>query len=316
MNKIIRIEQPVNAPLNLTWIINNICTNHCSYCATNLHMGKNHNYEWDNALRFFEMLFEKYPRIHCSVSGGEPSVSPFFPEICKLFYDRGHTIGVTTNLAKPVRYWKELAPYLNYASISWHVQFIDPNFLEKALAVADLIPTNVRVLMLPGQWEQCVNAYNELSKIDKFTTEPVRIQDKRGMDTTAHVYNIEQQIWFEQNRPTNEGKMLHLTRKDVPGLGAMYFFEDGTSIENANTTDLVNSGLTHFKGYDCEIGLKSLYIDYNGKVFAGNCCVCGPLGTINDPENISWPTKPLKCSVNLCHCDTDVSINKRIPNVL
>ena len=142
------------------------------------------------------------------------------------------------------------------------------------------------------------------------------IQDKRGMDSSAHVYNVAQQIWFEQNRPENEEKMKHLPNKDVPGLGAMYFFKDGTSMENANTTDLVNSGLTHFKGYDCEIGLKSLYIDYNGTVFAGNCCVGGPLGTINDPDNISWPTKSIKCSINLCHCDTDVSINKRIVDVL
>jgi organic radical activating enzyme len=312
MKKIIRIQQPDNAPLNLTWIINNICTNHCSYCATNLHMGKNHNYAWANALRFFEMLFERYPKIHCSVSGGEPSVSPFFPEICKLFYERGHTIGVTTNLAKPVRYWRELAPYLQYASISWHSQFIDINFLEKTLAVAELIPTNVRVLMLPGQWEQCVNAYDKLSKIDKFTTEPVRIQDKRGMDTSAHVYNVPQQIWFEQNRPSNVGKMLHLNREDVAGLGAIYYFNDNTRLTNSNTTDLVNSGLTNFNGYTCEIGLKSLYIDYNGKVFAGNCCVGGTLGSINEPENISWPTQPITCNVNLCHCDTDVSINKWI----
>ena len=170
--------------------------------------------------------------------------------------------------------------------------------------------------MLPGQWEQCVTVYNKLSKIDKFTIEPVMIQDKRGMDSGAHVYNIPQQIWFEQNRPDNTAKMLHLTRKDVAGLGATYFFQDGTSIENANTTDLVNSGLTHFKGYDCEIGLKSLYIDYNGTVFAGNCCVGGPLGSINNPENIKWPIHSVKCNVKLCHCDTDVSINKRITNVL
>ena len=312
MNKIIRVQQPDNAPLNLTWIINNICTNHCSYCATNLHTGRNHNYEWANALRFFEMLFERYPKIHCSVSGGEPSVSPFFPEICKLFYERGHTIGVTTNLAKPVRYWKELAPYLNYASISWHSQFVDINFLEKTLAVAELIPTNVRILMLPRQWEQCVAAYNKLANIDKFTTEPVRIQDKRGMDTSAHVYNVPQQIWFEQNRPNNKDKMRHLTIKNNTGIGATYYFNDASSLTNPNITDLVNSGLTYFKGYTCEIGLRSLYIDYNGTVFAGNCCVGGPLGSINEPAHINWPTKPIECNVNLCHCDTDVMINKWI----
>ena len=312
MNKIIKVQQPKNAPLNLSWIINNICTNHCSYCALNLHTGKNHNYEWENAIRFFELLFERYPKIHCSVSGGEPSVSPFFPEICKIFYEKGHSIGVTTNLAKPIRYWQEIAPYLDYASISWHSQFVDPNFLDKALAVAELIPTNVRVLMLPGHWQQCVNAYEKFAQIDKFTSEPVRIQDKRGMDTTAHVYNVKQQIWFEQNIPTYSGKMKHLKHKHKPGVGAQFYFDDETSLRNPNITDLVNRGLTNFKGYTCEIGLKSLYINYDGYVFAGNCLVGGLLGSINDPDNITWPTEPVTCNVNICHCDTDVMINKWI----
>jgi hypothetical protein len=152
----------------------------------------------------------------------------------------------------------------------------------------------------------------KLSKIDKFTIEPVRIQNKRGMDTSAHVYTVPQQIWFEQNRPDNTNKMTHLSIKNVPGLGATYYFADNTQAGNSNTTDLVNSGLTNFNGYTCEIGLKSLYIDYNGKVFAGNCCVGGPLGSINDPDDIAWPTTPIKCNVNLCHCDTDVIINKWI----
>lgn len=312
MTRIIRVEQPNNAPLQLSWIINNICTNHCSYCPTNLHTGKNHNYEWNNAKRFFELLFERYPRIHCNVSGGEPSVSPFFPDICKTFHERGHSIGVTTNLAKPIRYWQELAPYLEYASISWHVEFIDPNFLDKALAVADLIPSNIRVLMLPSKWQACVDAYEKFAKIDKFTVEPVRIQNKKGSDNTAHIYNITQQIWFEQNIPSYKGKMLHLQRKDKPGIGAHYHFDDGTFLRNPNATNLVNMGLTNFNGYNCEIGLKSLYIDYNGTVFAGNCCVGGPLGNINEPDHIIWPTQSIKCNINLCHCDTDVMINKWI----
>lgn len=36
----------------------------------------------------------------------------------------------------------------------------------------------------------------------------------------------------------------------------------------------------------------------------------------NAPLNLTLATRPIKCTVNLCHCDTDVSINKRIDNVL
>ena len=60
MKRIIQVIQPDTAPLHLTWIINNICTNACSYCPENLHNGSNHNYDWENARKFFKLLFEKY----------------------------------------------------------------------------------------------------------------------------------------------------------------------------------------------------------------------------------------------------------------
>ena len=155
-NKIIRIRQPDDAPMHLTWMINNICQNSCSYCPPNLHDGKNHYYEWENAKRFFEMLFEKYPRIHCSVSGGEPSMSPFFRDICKIFHEAGHTIGVTSNAAKSVEYWEDISTYLNYISFSWHAQFPDKNFIEKVTAASLKTLVSVRVMMLPSKWDECL----------------------------------------------------------------------------------------------------------------------------------------------------------------
>jgi 2-iminoacetate synthase ThiH len=52
---IIEIKQQVPA-MYLTWVINNICTNACSYCHPNLHTGTNHNYDWSHAEEFIDQV--------------------------------------------------------------------------------------------------------------------------------------------------------------------------------------------------------------------------------------------------------------------
>jgi len=313
MNKIIRVQQPDNAPMHLTWMINNICTNHCSYCPPNLHEGKNHHYEWENAQRFFKMLFERYPKIHCSVSGGEPSLSPFFPDICKLFYEAGHTIGLTSNAAKPASYWRDIAPYLDYISFSWHPEFPDKNFLEKVVAAARQILVTVRIMMLPSKWEESIAMFNEASARWEFITEPVKIIPYNDTDPNASVYTEEQLAWFNDNHGNQKERSLkHLMPIMPANIMANYHFDDGTVVHDANASDWVNRGFTNFNGYTCEIGKKSLFVRPNGIIYLGNCLVGGKIGNINQPEKIIWPTDNIKCNIDICSCSSDVNINKWI----
>jgi len=311
--KIIRVKQADDAPFHLTWIINNICTNACSYCPTSLHTGKNHNYDWGNARRFFQTLFEKYPKVHCSIAGGEPSLSPFLPELVKIFYDHNSTVGMTSNAAKTVGYWKEIAPYLTYIGFSWHPEFVDDKFLEKALTVAEHTPVTVRVMMHPAHWDKCVKAYYKFVDTPGFEVENVRVLDW-GSDTdrSASKYTPEQLEWFDNN--SRKTKMItHQVYNHKPKLGNDVDFQmNNGEFERNHTIDYINKGMTNFYGYQCEIGLKSLFIGWDGKIRRGNCSTGGVIGNINDPNNIMWPDKPIICDLNICHCTTDVKINKWI----
>ena len=336
MKKIIKIQQPPDAPMHLTWMINNICQNSCVYCPSNLHDGKNHYYEWENAKRFFEILFERYPSIHCSVSGGEPSLSPFFLDICKTFHAAGHTIGVTSNGAKSVNYWREIAQYLNYVCFSWHPEFPDENFEAKVLAASESTPVTVRIMMLSSHWDQCVEAYNKFSKLLEITAEPVKVMEYDNIDKQACYYTPDQTEWFNHNHGnhTEHYNYMVVERKkyfDAKARGehinptirikpytepikilADYHFNDGTVVQRANASDYVNQGMTNFNGYTCEIGIKSLFVRPNGIIYLGNCLVGGKIGNINKPEKIEWPAQPTKCNIDLCHCSSDVNINKWI----
>lgn len=313
MKKIIRITQPNDAPFHLTWVINNICTNQCSYCPSDLHAGKNHHYEWENAKKFLHDLFEKHERIHVTITGGEPSLSPFFKELVEMFYSNGHTIGMTSNAARTVRYWEEMSQYMSYICFSYHPEFPDIDFIEKAKVSSEITNVTVRVMMHPKFWDQTLDIYNQVLNIPSLNVEPVRVTDWFGKDREAHIYTKEQADWFNDHGYTNRTSKLRRLIKNPNITNNAYHFDDGTIDPDGHANDYINQGMTNFYEYTCEIGLKAMFVYWNGDINLGNCGVGGVIGNINDPKNIKWPIKPIVCTKNaVCHCASDVNINKWI----
>lgn len=312
MKKIIRIKQPNDAPFNLTWLMNNICPNSCSYCPSTLHNGKNHHYEWENAKRFLNLLFDRYPLIHCSISGGEPSVSPFFRDIVKIFHENGHTVGITSNANKSVDFWSKISKQLNYICFSYHPEFEDKDFIEKIKVSSSNTFVTVRVMMISTRWEQCLNTFHKLSSIKNINIEPVKVVQWEGSLTNSWIYTDIQNQWFFEN-PSIQRNLTNFSRKiKVPELNATYIFDDGSCDTNPNAVEYVNQGLTNFQGYTCEMGLKELFVHWSGDIYRGNCLDGGIIGNINDPTNIQWPALPFTCTKNLCYCSSDININKWI----
>lgn len=309
MKKIIEIRQHDNDLMHLTWTINNICTNKCSYCPENLHNGVNHNYEWSNAKKFFQELFQRYPKLHCSITGGEPSVSPFLEEMTDIFVDAGHTIGLTSNAAKSITYWKNLSKKLNYICFSYHAEFPDPRFIIKVSEAAKYTQVTVRVLMHPQHWDHCLQVYKNLNAFNYFLTEPVKIMDWGR--SQHHVYNSEQLTWFA-NYKTVRKNLNHLHNHRYPKICSDVIFDDNSIDTSPNIIDYINSNQTNFNGYECQAGLKLLYVDFLGDVYLANCGINGIIGNINDPINIQWPKDAVICNKNICHCATDVNANKKL----
>ena len=64
---VVKIQRRTDDLMVVTWIINNICTNACSYCPKNLHTGKNHHYDWENAKRFWQLLLKKHSKLQVAL---------------------------------------------------------------------------------------------------------------------------------------------------------------------------------------------------------------------------------------------------------
>lgn len=317
----VKIKEVINNypdVLQVTWVINTICSNKCAYCVPDLHSGHNHGYTWEAVKLFFDELFIRYPKIHVSIAGGEPTMSPFLLDLCKMIHEKGSTVGLTTNGTRNVEYYSELSKYVNYIVFSYHPQYGDRNkVLEKINASINNCYCSLRIMMDPKHWDVAVNMYNTVKEspiVDYFNTEAVKILDWKQEDRETLNYTEEQLEWFKgDNRIDTKTVMPNINK--AGSIGSRFILEDGTIDYRGDAVDYINEGLSNFYGYQCDIGLESLFIFADGEIKRGNC-IGFYLGNINKLDEIKWPTGPITCPWHICHCATDVMISKRSPELV
>jgi organic radical activating enzyme len=308
--------------MHLTWIINNICNRACDYCPSSLHDGQNHHYEWQHAERFVTELQGRHDRIHVTISGGEPTMSPWLEDLVDLLRARNNTVGITSNGARTLRYYRQLAPKLRYICLSYHPDPEDPDFLAKALESSRHCLTKINVMMPADHWAQALEFYQQLSQHPSLTYEPVRITEwhPHAHGQASRAYTPEQLAWFEQNKgrgATRDLCDLYEQQQSTPTpLQSQMELANGTGVAYMDPTYLINTDQNHFAGWRCSQGLESLFVQYTGQIGAANCGQNRNLGWIQHFELIQWPTAPVVCREQTCICSSDIYITKRAPNKL
>jgi len=312
----------------ITWILNNICTYSCRYCPPNLHNGKNYRYEWEDIEPFVSHLLKFYrgKNIEFNLSGGEPTLSPFFPMLVKKIYDSGAYVGITTNLARSTRFIKDNFKYLKFACCSFHpyYEFQDEKykeFLEKIKECANHCHTTVRVMMDPLHWDQTVEFVETLKKLKCCKVEVVYIDNQYGsthkqlIDISYTPAQIEYIKNFEPFQKFDAKWSKSELWSPMPTKGDV-IFSDGSREELGTAQKYINNGQANFFNYSCDIGKNSLFIGPNGEVRKGNCLVGGKIGTVENWRGIDWNDlkQSIICNSLCCHCGADVVISKRKRN--
>ncbi len=302
----IRTEQPF---FNLAWIVNNICTNHCPYCPDILHRGKNNYYTWEQAERFADEMIRLHPRMQVTFSGGEPTVSPWIKPLVNKFLNTGHKVSLVTNGIRAGAYWDDCRP--THLRISYHPHSHDDGFIERALGAWQRVPdTIVRVMMAADRWDQCTSVYEEL-KATGIGVEAVRI-----LDWNAETYNYDklQEQFFERTLPSTIYSNPSADLQDLK-LVKTEVFTDITATRAPMPPNwpvvLANTECNRFKGWECDIGLEELFLQFDGRIRKGNCEQDGWFATIQDPSTWTWPTRPTVCEQTECQCISDIRVSKR-----
>lgn len=313
--KLISIKQHAQV-LQLTWFINNICTNHCAYCPPELHKGRNHNYDWEHARSFLLRLIEQHKKINCLILGGEPTISPFLYEAVELLHSGGHTISLTSNGVRSVEYWKKLAPLINNVSLSYHPGYEIEDFFKKVQAISEYTQVGVRVMFDSRYWNKALDFYNECLQIPYLRVDAVRILSEiAGGHTIGSEYSPDQLNWLS-NTPSRQAvdSVLRLKRQNPNWkqlyIGSKFYYDDGTEDYWGDANRLISADKSFFNGWACSIGLESLYINYDGQVRKGNCRQGPDLFHINNHVNHALPTQGEICKMERCICPNDVLVTK------
>ena len=327
------IEKIENREAIITWILNNVCTYSCRYCPPNLHNGTNPKYDWEEIQPFVDKLFDHYGKqfgnnIRFALSGGEPTVSRFFPELVREIHSRGGSVGMTTNLTRSIRFIEDNFGYLSYAACSFHPSMAFTRndadaFIEKIKVSQKYTDTSIRIMLDPEYWDLTINFIDKLFEDPEVTAnvEVVYIQDQYGgsVEKICELsYTTEQQNYITQfvnkNLGINTAKDLVIdnNRTRTP---SMITYEDRTVESLQSPQKLINKGETRFFDYSCSIGKESLFINYDGSFRRANCHVGGSkLGTIENFRDFSWQEikNPVRCTIGWCSCGADVPVSKKI----
>jgi MoaA/NifB/PqqE/SkfB family radical SAM enzyme len=303
--------------LQLTWFINNICTNHCDYCPPVLHTGANHNYDWAHARSFLTRLMDRHKKINCILLGGEPTVSPFLNEAIDMLHSRGHTVSLTSNGVRSVEYWKTIAPKVNNVSLSYHPSYGIENFFDKVNEIAKHTVIGVRIMFDSRHWDKTFDFYNQCLKVPNLRVEAIRILPEiAGGHTIGADYTPEQLAWLSatSSRQANHNHR-HEIKKQNPSwkslyTGSYFYYDDGSVDQHGDANHLISSEQSFFNGWACSIGVESLYINFDGQVRKGNCRQGPTLFHLDDHVNHPLPTDGEICTMGRCTCPTDILVSK------
>jgi len=176
-------------------------------------------------------------------------------------------------------------------------------------------------MMYPELWDICIDFIDKVREtnynwtdgtIDQIMTVKV-LEDFGILDKYCDINYTDEQLDYIDNfdfasedtviKTTDRNKQLYSVQEQV------YFIDiDNKKYVPNHIQEIANKRLTDFSGWNCNIGIDSIYIDYDGKIKGGNCLEGGFIGDLL--SKVNWNVEPIKCGSTYCHCVTDIKITK------
>ena len=270
--------------LDVTWDLTNHCNFHCRYCFPGSNAGT-HKVDIDLNLLVdnFTHLANQYKTklgkdfIHLKFSGGEPTLWKDFGKfILKLKEANNLYIGVISNGSRTLRWWKDYGYLIDNATLSLHIAEAD---IDHTIAVADTMAmlgkkVTVLVLMDPDRWDECVAAveYMKSTAKEKWFIEVKTIVDTAEFKVT---YTKEQQQYLLKEIKRMPGLLWFIKNIKLIANGLIRRYQSVATLDNGSTLKATSSGYIsrgwdRFVGWECAIGLETLYIKWDGTI-KGSC---------------------------------------------
>lgn len=284
----------------ISWNLGNTCNWSCSYCPSYLNDG---TVEWADIERIKPILLQiknKLPhkRIRIEFMGGEVTLKNDFIDLVKFCKEQGFTNSITSNASRTVRYWQELAPYLDIAILSFHPEFTSRSHYENIIKVclANNINVNCQILMMKDRfWE--LAQYRDSLK-ETFPT--------IGTDF-AIVYDKENKF-NHKNNYYYDYEDIHVQYLNDEGQKEFVMEYDNGEKREFSINEVRSMNLNDFRGFHCGTELSILTVDYNGGTSISLCAQRGPVNIYK--HGIDSIFEPRICEQQECRNPADIRILK------
>jgi organic radical activating enzyme len=272
--KIIEVKQQWPSDrLRIEIMIGNTCNFKCWYCFPGSNEGTHRWPEYESFVKHLDHLLTYYETnlgksaFELHIIGGEPTLWPEFGKFIQYFKNTHNCIfSMSSNGSRTLRWWKEYGSYMDKVILSCHHEQVDvDHFIQVAdcLYEQQVIVTGI-VLMDPFKWDRCIQLAEEL----KHSKHQWAIDMQEVYHDTIS-YTSEQQNILKNNRVRHHNHQWALANNKHIILKTEVVSEDGTVIPVGNN-EIVLKKMNNFYGWDCNLGIDSIFIDNFGNI-TGAC---------------------------------------------
>lgn len=309
--------------------LGNFCNYSCDYCFLGSNEGTIPASSFEELEPIIREITKRYSFKkfrYYNLLGGEPTLVPHLKDIVSMIksIDPDCIISMTTNGSRTIRYWKDIAKYIDEIVISIHPKDADPEHIAQVVEIIQECGTGVVNLMLildPTRWDRVLEIGNYLIKrLPNQHISPKILKDPNKKSFGPIVYTEEHDKFKEKlltRQPNTVGSDI-LRHKLYEKF---YRGDNYDNLESIKHVRLSDEECT-WTGIYCLTGIDNLILvpaeeadGYDGTgiaAIAGSACRQIFISKKDlPPSEWDWPSEPVICKWRKpCRCGPDQHARK------
>jgi len=284
----------------VSWNLGNTCNWSCSYCPSYLHDG---TVDWANIERIKPILLQiknRLPnkKIRVEFVGGEVTLKNDFIDLMKFCREQDFNNCIISNASRTVRYWEELAPYLDVVILSFHPEFASREHYENVIktCVDNNITVNCQIAMMKDSFWDLAEYRDHLRE-----TFPTVCTDFAVLYDKENRFNHKNGYFYDYDE-------THVQYLNDEGQKEFVIEYDNGEEHEYSINEVRSMNLNDFRGFICGSELTSIAVDYRGGTSISVCAQRGPVNVYK--HGIDSILEPRFCEQPECRNPTDIRILK------
>lgn len=286
---------PHQNSVKVEWNLGKRCNYNCSYCPPSIHDFTSPHTDLSILEHAVDKLCEINKPVRISLTGGEPTAHPHIEGLLEYFKFKGISwVNLTTNGSRPSRWYLQNEFFFNHLIFSLH---FEENWQRVVKNINEYYDETDRDFFV-----NVMAHHNYMKEV----RDVVKSFDEKGIK-----YTIRRIRWTEGDH--NVFDDLKYEGNDLEWiLDHESTVKPNVKINNIklmHANDVIKQHLNQYKGWECNAGIESLMINWDGNVHRATCRVGGSLGNIYNGTFVI-PTSPVICTRDWCTCAADIPLTK------